>query len=189
LKSHRAAFSVVELLVVVGIIVVLAAIGLAVMPSAKQSAQVSSTKARLHQLSVAFELYRTEYDGGPVGDLGDLGLPPVLTIATGPRRFLGLPSETWVSACAPHPHARRLTTMFYYPSEGGQKLVEASNVLQNKLLLIADDTCNPPDVLIQSSYVTKRGLGILLDGTLVDRRAQGDLHDPYWWSDPPETHL
>ena len=79
--------------------------------------------------------------------------------------------------------------MFYYPSEGGQKLVQASNVLQNKLLLIADDTCNPPEVLIQSPYVTKRGLGILLDGTLVDRRAQGDLHDPYWWSDPPETHL
>ncbi len=178
-----------ELLVVISIISVLAAITFAILPSAVQPAQVTSTKSKLHQISVAIELYRSDYDGGEIGDLGDLGLPPVLTIATGPRRFLGLPDKTWVSSCAPHPHAHpAYTTMFYFPSEGGRKLVRASTDLQDKLLLVADDACNSPDVLIQSPYVTKRGLGILLNGTLVDRRAQGDLHDPYWWSNPMELN-
>jgi len=61
--SHRHAFTLVELLVVIGIIALLAALLLPVLASAKASAKQSSCLGNLRQLQLAFQMYATDNRG------------------------------------------------------------------------------------------------------------------------------
>ncbi|MCC7228821.1 MAG: prepilin-type N-terminal cleavage/methylation domain-containing protein, partial [Fimbriimonadaceae bacterium] len=71
------AFSFVEVLVVIAIIVVVTAISFPIWAAAKKRAKESGTIANLKQTWVSIELYRQDYDGSgkSVGDGHDLGLP------------------------------------------------------------------------------------------------------------------
>lgn len=61
--SKRKAFTLVELLVVIGIIAALVAILLPALSKAKESANRVKCGANLKQLGVAFQLYTTDYKG------------------------------------------------------------------------------------------------------------------------------
>jgi prepilin-type N-terminal cleavage/methylation domain-containing protein len=78
-NSHRA-FTIIELLVVIGIISVLAALLLAVFGPARESARKTSCVSNLHQIGTAMLMYRADYDGaeaaaGQEMQYYDLGLP------------------------------------------------------------------------------------------------------------------
>ena len=59
----RAGFSLIELLVVIGIIAVLAAILAPVYITAKHNAQRTTCKSNLSQIAKAFMAYTNDYDG------------------------------------------------------------------------------------------------------------------------------
>jgi len=65
--AHRS-FTLLELLIVVAIIAVLAAILLPALKRAKDQARTSACLNNLKQLAVAFELYRSDYDDWLPGD-------------------------------------------------------------------------------------------------------------------------
>ncbi len=77
----RLAFTIVELLVVIGILVVLAGIILAVLPAARQRSYEVHCMSNLHQLGAAYAAYQQDW-GGVEADAGrfyepwQLGLPP-----------------------------------------------------------------------------------------------------------------
>jgi len=61
--SHRRAFSLVELLVVIGIVAVLAAILFPVLAVVKARAKVTSCQSHLQQVAFGMQQYRADYDG------------------------------------------------------------------------------------------------------------------------------
>ena len=67
--STARAFTLVELLVVIGIIVILIGILLPVLVRAKQQAQQTACAANLHQLGVAMTMYTGQYKSFPVAGI------------------------------------------------------------------------------------------------------------------------
>ncbi len=174
------------MLVVVGIVLLLAStIRLMVVP-AKSAADKSAALSGLRQCALAIQLYRengwqvTEY-----GDLYSMGLPPSPLIKSVPelRAFLGtsnLPSEV-----VRHP----MGFPFYYyavrPEVDGLDPTWAtySATRQGAAVLLADFNFNDPTVPMMAEHVTKFGMGVRLDGSLVQRRAQGAYYRRDWWDD------
>src|SRR5437762_2546340 len=70
MKSQRRAFTLIELIVVIGVIAMLAAILFPVFAQARRAARKTSCQSNLRQLGMAFHLYAQEYDER---------LPPYLT--------------------------------------------------------------------------------------------------------------
>ena len=62
LYSRRAAFSLVELMVVIALIMVLAALAFPVFRSAKAQAHATVCASQFHQVSLASTIYLTDYD-------------------------------------------------------------------------------------------------------------------------------
>ncbi|MBC7288436.1 MAG: prepilin-type N-terminal cleavage/methylation domain-containing protein [Armatimonadetes bacterium] len=60
---HRTAFTLVELLVVITIIAILAAILFPVFARTRERARSTSCQSNLRQLGTAFSIYRSDYDG------------------------------------------------------------------------------------------------------------------------------
>ena len=182
LKGRRG-FTIVELLIVVAILSVMAALLFPVFAAVRLEAKTTDSKAKLHNIFLALTLYRSDWGGtSDVGDLPELGIPstPQLVKSAG---WLGLGPEGFTSGCATHlsilPHKEFL---FYYPGEGGPKFVQASATYGDGLVMVVDNQCNAADVNVHNVYRTKRGLGVLLSGTLIDRTAQGDPYDPAWYA-------
>ena len=59
---HRTAFTLVEVLVVVGIVVLLAALLFPAMSSAKRAARSATCQSNLHQIGIALQLYLSDYN-------------------------------------------------------------------------------------------------------------------------------
>lgn len=77
----RSAFTLVELLVVIGIITLLAGIILAVLPAARQRSYEARCMSNLHQLGLAFAAYQQDWgaveaEPGRFYEPWQLGLPP-----------------------------------------------------------------------------------------------------------------
>ena len=63
---RRTGFTLIELLVVIGIIAVLAAILFPVFAAARRSARQSACVSNLHQIGLALQMYRQDYEGLPL---------------------------------------------------------------------------------------------------------------------------
>src|SRR6266849_3605696 len=76
LKSKRA-FTLVEILVVVAIIVLMMAILLPVLFSAKNKARQMACSSQLRQIGLAVSMYSNDHDGlGPLGGYNAPSIPP-----------------------------------------------------------------------------------------------------------------
>jgi len=82
MRTHRRAFTLVELLVVIGIISILAGIILPVMMAARRKARETTCTSNLRQLAAAWELYCQEND-----EVGPTYLPMVNQYVKGPDIF------------------------------------------------------------------------------------------------------
>ncbi|MBX7135304.1 MAG: prepilin-type N-terminal cleavage/methylation domain-containing protein [Fimbriimonadaceae bacterium] len=62
-NNVRRAFTLIELLVVIAIIAILAAILFPIFSQAKAAAKATACSSNVRQLTLAYEMYRTDYDG------------------------------------------------------------------------------------------------------------------------------
>ncbi len=180
-RSNQRGFTLIEILTVVGIVAVLSALGFALIEPSKRSGKIVVTLGRLHQCQLAVALY--------TADTGVEGLPDLMDFVNGTthgKTFYGVGEEMTTSACGLHPESSGPHfTIFLDSSEpaGNGRIAGESGT--KSPVLFADENCNEPDVHIRSDYVTKLGLGVLFDGSLLRRRHQGSVGSRRFWEDSP----
>lgn len=179
----RKGFSLVELLVVIAIIAVIVAIITPVLVQAKRSANIRSSQSKLHQLSIALLIYRTDHGGdGIYGSMEQMGLPPARYVYI--SRFHQFSSDMLVSSCGHHPSFPVKFNIDYIPGEGGGPFQSQSVVFRENMLMFSDMNCTPSNINLSNPYLIKYGLGVLLSGRLVVKNKTGRQSLPDWWADP-----
>lgn len=76
MKTHRSAFTIIELIAVIAIIAVLSAILIPSLSSARTAATKARVRVQFSQWAAAIESYRSEYGSYPVFDASNLVNPP-----------------------------------------------------------------------------------------------------------------
>jgi Tfp pilus assembly protein PilE len=87
--DRRIAFTLIETLIVMGIIALITAIVFGAMAPAREKARESSCTSQMHQWSKAFAMYKTDYDGldaieGVAMTQSELGLPTMSSTVFAP---------------------------------------------------------------------------------------------------------
>lgn len=181
-------FTLIETVTVMAIAMITIAFLFPVFARAKRSAKITASASILRQLHLSTKLYQFEYDGdGRYGDLPEMGLPSAarpLDVVS-PTHRLELPSP-----CGQNPNWMPEPLAFdyiYRPGTGGQKFASIAQTFRESLLLFFDPNCDEPDAYpIWSEHKVHFGIGVLLSGQSVRKRALGKMYfDDYWWSQPP----
>jgi len=192
----KRAFSLLELLTCIGIILVVAGISFPAFAAVKQSAKVNAASSNLHQLYIGVALYRTDWGGdGVYGDPSAMGLPTVA--GTFPRPFdifMKSYQSFWRSPCGLNPdwyqryswepEESPLMDIIFRPNDLKTYGTYASKYKQNSLLFY-DLNCDDPDSPVANRYLDHRGLGVLIEGQLVNHHKPGSMWSDAWWSSPP----
>lgn len=185
----KRAFTLIEVLVVISIILVLAALLLPTFRSAKDSANESSCLSNLHQLGMAVSLYRSENNGdGVTGDMFEMGLPPSgpgygllwdhmpvakkLGICRGPGRPKNMAPDGFAYRYIPAPPGQKTgtTTWKQYVQDKGEAAI-----------VFMDENHNASSVSMLAPGVTKHIVGVRLSGEVVRKTKKGDPWNFDWW--------
>ncbi|MBL8048961.1 MAG: hypothetical protein JNJ45_09805 [Chthonomonas sp.] len=170
-----------EVITVMAIIAILAAIAAPHLASARQRAEQTVTVNHLRQSAMALSLYRSENDGdGKLGKPTQMGLPPLKTFAFqfGDRFMRPLPCSY-----------RKSSDYIYWaldfsrPEEDPEpwEWVVAQTGEQSPLISTTD--CTDPGINRLSVYERKLGLAVQLDLGLIRRTRTGNDSRLAWWKD------
>jgi hypothetical protein len=163
----------------------LAALVFPVFAQAKRASGVAGTISNLRQQWLVVKLYQEANGGeGSYADPATLNLPTSLTMHL--TNNLGTPESLWRSPCGRHPQWASTTTDYnyrIYPWDNPSFIAELQTYQEN-YLLSRDDNCNTPDVDIDGSWDVKRGVGVLLSGSVLKRTARGRMDLSSFYSSP-----
>jgi Tfp pilus assembly major pilin PilA len=163
-----------ELLIVLAILVVLAALLFPVYGNAKRAAQVSVTMSRLAQCQLAISLYRADHEP----DSATMGLPSMETVLNARNlkgSFYGATDEQWRSGCGQHRTGE--TPYFYMFFDSLDYMLKAGE----DAILLVDEQCNDGSVDLRAEYMTRRAIAVRLNGTIVQRQRRGSAGRPMFW--------
>lgn len=179
----RKGFTLVEVLVSVGIVAILIGLLTPVYKHAKRSAQIASTSSKLHNIQLATTLYRQKYDGdGVYGHIYAMGLPDaeMLSATLYDNRHTDFhPLDMYYSSCGFHPGDNGF--MSWFPTTQDKYWTIPVLELEDAMPLCTDLNCNDADVAVQNRWQTKFGVAVTLGGWIVRKRKEGPVDDPYWW--------
>ena len=176
---RRRAFSLVEVIVVIAIISVLAALIAPALWSVKHSVNMTSSMSRLRQLGVAVQMYQADYQlqRASVGEL-----PPFEYVYD---EFMGFDKDFFVSPCGYKDDIEGNQMGLSYHYWGGfdvnEQLFERHG---DNSALFSDPDCNENGDQWRSLHRSKRGLAVLYSGQVVNRYKPGDPGKMVWWSTP-----
>ncbi|MBW7928879.1 MAG: type II secretion system protein [Fimbriimonadaceae bacterium] len=181
----KRAFTLIELLTVISIVVALAAVTFAVFGPVKRAAQGSVCANNMRQLHVGYELYRHDWDtvGAYTGSASAMGYPAgnVYNIDD-PQpewRFMVGTYDTW--KC---PHPKRFGHDYwpgYFPVMGhfsridsdGSMLAPWLERIGGRLPVVSDINHNDASISLHDRWVSKRVLYVTLDGSFVSKSTKG----------------
>jgi prepilin-type N-terminal cleavage/methylation domain-containing protein len=185
----KKAFTLLEVLCVMGILALLAAILFPLMFSAKTKAKVTTSASNLKQIYMQTVLYQDQHDGaGVYGSIYSMGLPPW------PQSDKLDLLKKLRPPMAPHPLSRELGVGYYsmytQPELDQMPLTwtEYANSAGPKSILYVDPFNNDPQIsLTIGNYVTRHFLAINLAGSLRNVHGQGDWLMRGWWLEKEEN--
>lgn len=173
---HRA-FTLVEVIVVVAILTVVAAVISPVLWRVKHSANMASSTVRLHQLGVAVKQYQVDYGlDGP----STYELPTYEFVYTD---FFGLGKSYFESPCGYKKGIEDNLMGISYQYWAGFPMNEPFfQEHGDRSVLFSDPHCNDSADQWKSRYRSKRGIAVLYSGEVVNRYKPGNPSDMDWWS-------
>jgi len=162
----KRAFTIMEILTVLAIILIVAALTYPVLKSAKQSAQRDVTIQRFHQIYIAMSIYRTDNDGaGNFGDYAKMGLPPNANLLIGPKL---LPTDIFHSGCPsvfPTPPGAIFQQMWHAdPEPATEPWTAYSLQFRSNAILMGDQNCDFAPENFGNPMVRHRAIGLYEDG-------------------------
>jgi type II secretory pathway pseudopilin PulG len=169
----RQAFTLTELMVVIGILMVLTALVFPVLAKAKESARQTQSLAQLRQLHVALTLYRNDHETTSVSE----SLPPHRYVY---ETSLGLGKNIFASPCgyrAIVPNTSQIGIVYSF-TFGKEAIFDE---LGEIALIFYDPSCNPSREVWESGPALKRGLGVRLNGELLNRFRRGRVGSREFW--------
>lgn len=192
--AHRRAFTLLEMILVVSILISLVALMVPVAKRAVRRAQVADSCSRLRQLHHAVMLYQLDHENSAItGTPHEMGLPdrqdisswswPAHLSSTSPGEVRQYPRRIFESACGKHP-SESTSSFRYWISEPNWS--ENIDLYRENMILFADLNCSDPGIHIDNDLERKLGLGMLLSGQLVVHAKTGDANDPSYWAMPME---
>ncbi len=174
--KRRLGISLVEILVCLVIVATIWAISMPTMAAAKRASRKTECLSNLHQMGLAFNLYRDEQDAQDVGSRYKLGLPSDdgLTSVMDPFRCKGE-----LQQAVPHGY------FFAVPRPEDTTLEPRWNAYSKlagaNAVIVADYHHNDLHDFL-GAYYKKLGLGLTLDGRAVMHRGTGHPVLQYdWW--------
>ena len=159
-------------------LVVLAVSAGVVFPALRASARnenVALTIERLRSLQRATLLYQEEQGAVPErGNYVQMHLPTLLAVTRG---TLKVPEATMMCPCYRKTTASMMTSQYFdYGIDD-----DLSEVVDGSTPLFTTLDCNKSVKSIPAPLIPHRGLGIRIDGSLIDQTKIGDVTDPAWW--------
>jgi prepilin-type N-terminal cleavage/methylation domain-containing protein len=181
----KKAFTFVELLVVIAVLSILAALLYPTFARAKYSAKIAKTKLQLSQIGKATIIYQIDNGGdGVYGTCYEMGLPPAP-----PPNYLPILNQL-KPPHAPHPLSPEYGQLYYtmYRSPDASELYPweqyAERARENSVLYI-DPFNNSSDVPLSAiSYNQYWVLGITVGNQLISKKRGGQFLDPRWYELP-----
>lgn len=174
-------FTMIEMLGVLAIISVLAAITYPAMAASLLSAKVTSAGQRLRQIHLITMLYQADQEGrAEYGNPEDMGLPwdvdrvtntaPYGTVSITHKLLSQIePDRLRRSPCGFNPTAHALEGIHYMPRLVPDWLWGSKELGQNVVLWV-DPNCNPASTDLANQYAGVRAIGVTLGGQLLDQR-------------------
>lgn len=210
--ARKKGFTVLEALIALVVLSLLVAVLYPAMAAAKQRAIIGTAVQRLRQIHIGIEIYRNEWDGSDVftsyRSFYTLGLP--VPEDPGYVQLPGVSPEVWRSPCASKPADWMICATTGFPGLCGGGIVSyvahryepsiidlpyADNAnrsmysdylvtYRGNSVLVVDVHCNPPGTNMRAPFLKKRGLALLLNGSVVNKFAEGNAADLRWYSEP-----
>jgi prepilin-type N-terminal cleavage/methylation domain-containing protein len=170
-------FTLTEMLVVMAIIAIVAAISFPAFARAQEAAQVSKTFSNMKNLALALNLYRQDYDPAPSGSLEAMGLPDGLKPLGRNYDQLRSPRAPGWYGYHPIPEAedRRRPSWREFTVERGDSAV-----------MLYDPWFNPPGIPPYKHWwldeeAMKRVFGMTVGGSAVRRYKTGAVTLTFWY--------
>ena len=164
-----------EIMVVLAIVCVLAALLFPVTLRAKEGGNQTACVSNLKQIGTAIELYREECDGAQYSTAAGMGLPPFI-----------LPATT-VLHCHANPHQDSWPYIQLWqgyvasdPQNTWRNLVDQ---YQDGTPLVLDINHNDPSIPMFSPYFDRVGLVLFLGGDVKKLKRRGDINAPSTWAE------
>lgn len=176
----RRAFTLLEVMVVVGIIVILASLTMPALQRAKLSAKVTATKGNLRQIYIGLMLYREQND--PVTEYGtavEMGLPWLMEAPATARSIV--PTEAvWRSPCCCHKdgpgpgrsgdYSKYYTDYAsYFDGYADELWTPYVRRVEGGAVLLADLHCNDPELDLYRPISPICLVGVRLNGRIEAR--------------------
>lgn len=183
----RAAFSILEILVVMAIIMILVGVMTPVFKQVKRRGQITASMSNLRQMHLALKIYQSDHAGDAVyGEPSAMGFPPGEYLVL--NRF-GTPLRMWGSPCGQNyrwSDKPAIIQYDFFPYEvPSHKIADIAARFEENLLTFRDLNCSDDYEDLRNPLEPHRGLGVLLSGQAVNRRMTGHiLTDAAWWAEP-----
>jgi len=189
-NGSTTAFTLTEVIVVVAIIGVVAAITFPIVTSMKKSAKVTKTLQNLKSLHAGAMLYQADYQGASVGTIEEMGLPSFIG-TTEPFPHTNEYFYPWyadVKSPFGEPPTNNYNT-FLFPSK-----LDALRPTWSQCTRLRGDACilyydffEPGKDSYTNRWISnvehlrKRVNGIALAGNIVTREDRGATQSQAWW--------
>lgn len=196
LSVKSSGVTLIEMLVCLAICLVLAAIAFPVFTKVKAYAKQTSAASNLHQLYLAAEMYRMNYDGeGIYGSAIVMGFP-----GESPDGGLNSPADIFLDKNRSLIYSPCGLNRSWFPYMKGSADKPVSNLIftwldpkfgtyagtyRQNTMIVEDVNCDDPGSPINNPYYMHRGLGVTVSGQLVNHYKTGQmLENPSWWTAP-----
>ncbi len=191
MRNRKArAFTLTEVMVVIAIIGVVAAITFPVVSSMKNSAKITQTLQNLKSLHAGAMLYQADYHGALAGTIEEMGLPDSFG-TTRPLPYNGGYIKPWYagikSPFRSAPNNDYSTFMIPAKHDGLKPTWSECTKARGDACIMYWDRFEPGRDsytgywIVDVGHARKRLHGIALAGNIVTRDDKGDPYSQSWW--------